>query len=120
MVKCLSEATGELLWQLVVPERKHGLPVDSHFVLQEVGICSSPTVDGDRVYLVTTAAEIVCLDVKGMADGNDGPFTEEGAYMAGHGNPPLEVTARDADIIWRYDPLTTWESCRTTPPVVRY
>ena len=103
VVKCLSEATGELLWQLVVPERKHGLPVDSHFVQQEVGICSSPTVDGDRVYLVTTAAEIVCLDVKGMENGNDGPFTEEGAYMAGHGNPPVEVTPRDADIIWRVD-----------------
>jgi len=28
VVKCLSEDTGELLWQLVVPLRKHGLPVD--------------------------------------------------------------------------------------------
>jgi outer membrane protein assembly factor BamB len=103
VAKCLSEATGELLWQLVVPERKHGLPVDSHFVHQDMGICSSPTAEGDRVYLMTTAAEIVCLDVHGMSNGNDGPFVDEGAYMAGHGNPPLEVTPRDADIIWRFD-----------------
>ena len=105
VVKCLSEASGELQWQLVVPERKHGLPVDSHFLHQDCGVCSSPAVDGDRVYVVTSAAEIVCLDVEGMANGNDGPFTDEGSYMAGHGNPPVEVTARDADILWCFDPI---------------
>ena len=111
VVKCLSEKTGELLWQLVVPERKHDLPADSHFVQQEIGICSSPTVDGDRVYLMTTAAEIVCLDVQGMANGNDGPFVDEGPYMAGAYNQPgvptapAEVKPTDADILWRYDML---------------
>lgn len=102
---CLSEDTGELLWKLAVPERKHGFPVDSHFVHQNMGVCSSPAVDGDRVYLVTSSAEILCLDVNGLADGNDGPFTDEGQYMAGHGKPPLEVSDGDADIIWCFDPI---------------
>lgn len=104
-VLCLSEATGEVLWKLVVPERTHGFPVDSHFVHQNMGVCSSPAVDGDRVYVVTSAADIVCLDVNGLSDGNDGPFTEEGQYLAGHNKPPLEVTEKDADIIWQFDPI---------------
>ena len=105
VAKCFSEKTGELLWQLIVPKREHGLPIDSHFGHQKLGVCSSPTVDGDRVYLVTGTAEIVCLDTNGMADGNDGPFTDEGQYMAGFGNTPLEVTERDADIIWVFNPI---------------
>jgi outer membrane protein assembly factor BamB len=104
---CLNEATGEVVWQLVVPERRHGFPIDAHFVHQNMGVCSSPTVDGDCVYLVTSAAEILCLDVNGMANGNDGPFQEEGQYMAGFGNPPLEVRDQDADILWRFDPIDT-------------
>ena len=50
-----------------------------------LGICSSPTVDGDRVYLVTNRCEVLCLDVHGMANGNDGPLRDEGQYTAGPG-----------------------------------
>jgi outer membrane protein assembly factor BamB len=42
----------------------------------------------------------MCLDADGLADGNDGAFQDEGQYLAGRGNPPVEVTATDADIIW--------------------
>ena len=41
----------------------------------------------------------------GQADGNDGPFTDEARYMVGPGEPPVELTATDADIIWRFDPM---------------
>ena len=54
-----------------------------------LGICSSPTVDGDRVYVVTNRCEVVCLDVHGMANGNDGPFRDEGHFTAGWGKPPI-------------------------------
>ena len=29
----------------------------------DLGVCSSPTVDGDRVYVVTNRGEVLCLDV---------------------------------------------------------
>ena len=55
MVKCFDEATGKLLWQLVVPQRTK-YPRSLLFNHQDLGVCSSPTVDGDRVYVVTCAA----------------------------------------------------------------
>ena len=48
----------------------------------KIGICSPPTVEGDRVYVVTDRAEVLCLDLKGQANGNDGPFRDEGRFMA--------------------------------------
>jgi len=104
LVKCLDEATGELLWQLVVPQRT-GLPKEMHFSHQHLGVCSSSTVDGGRAYVVSSAGDILCLDVNGQADGNDGPYTDEARYMTSRDKPPLELTERDADIIWRFDPI---------------
>ena len=67
LVKCLDEATGKLLWQLVVPKRIDLAP-GTYFNHQDLGTCSSPTVDGDRVYVVTSADEVVCLDVHGQTN----------------------------------------------------
>ena len=99
VVYCLDEATGELIWQLNIPKLGTGKVSDWEFL----GICSSPAVEGDRVYLVTNRCEVVCLDVNGMADGNDGEYQDEGQYMAGPGNAPMAVTEKDADIIWVID-----------------
>ena len=49
-----------------------------------LGIASSPTVDGDFVYIVTNRFEVICLDVQGQANGNQGsPITKEGALPSG-------------------------------------
>ncbi len=96
---CLDEKTGELLWQLVVPKLKSDDDLDMDYL----GICSSPTVDGDKVYVVTNRCEVVCLDINGQKNGNDGPFKDEGVYMADQGQPPLTIGQTDADILWRYD-----------------
>jgi len=104
IVKCFEEATGKLLWQLVVPPRGN-VPKEWHFGYQKLGVCSSPTVEGDRVYVVTPGDEVLCLDVRGQANGNDGPFLDEGRYMVRPGDPPVELTPTDGDIIWRYDIL---------------
>jgi len=104
LVKCFEEATGKLLWQLAIPERKK-LPKGAHFVQQHLGVCSSPTVDGDRVYVVTGGDDVICLDVKGQVDGNAGPFKDEARYMAGAGNPAIELGDKDADVVWRFDPI---------------
>jgi outer membrane protein assembly factor BamB len=102
LVKCFDEATGKLLWQLVVPERTR-FPKELLYGHQHLGTCSSPAVEGDRLYVVTSAAEVVCLDVKGQADGNDGPYVDEGQYMAGTEGKPLAVQPSDGDILWRLD-----------------
>jgi outer membrane protein assembly factor BamB len=102
IVKCFDEATGKTLWQLVVPERKR-LPQGILFSHQHLGICSSPAIEGDRAYVVTCAAEVVCLDVRGQANGNDGPFQDEGQYFVGPGEKPVPVLPTDGDIIWRVD-----------------
>ncbi|MFN3651084.1 MAG: PQQ-binding-like beta-propeller repeat protein [Armatimonadota bacterium] len=99
VVMCFDEKTGELLWQLAVPKLGTGKVSDWEYL----GICSSPAVEGDRVYLVTNRCEAICLDVNGMANGNDGPYKTEGQYLAGPGNPAMEVGPKDADIIWVYD-----------------
>jgi outer membrane protein assembly factor BamB len=111
LVKCFDEADGKLLWQLVVPERKHGLPKEAHFGHQHLGVCSSPTVEGDRVYVITGAGDAVCLDADGMADGNDGPFQDEGQYAVGPNKPPVDLTDTDADIIWRFDMIGEVDVC---------
>lgn len=96
---CLDEKTGELCWQLVVPRFDNRIYLD----WRTGGICSAATVDDDRVYVVTNRAEIVCLDLNGQADGNDGPYLDEGRHMVPAGTPPAEVTSIDADIVWLFD-----------------
>ncbi|MCK4294321.1 MAG: PQQ-binding-like beta-propeller repeat protein [Planctomycetes bacterium] len=102
LLKCFDENDGELLWQFAIPERRN-LPAGMHFGHQHLGVCSSPSVEGDRLYIVTGADDVVCLDVKGQANGNDGPFTDEARYMAGAGKAPIKLTKKDGDIIWRFD-----------------
>jgi outer membrane protein assembly factor BamB len=97
---CLDEKTGELQWQLVAPKLKAGRAND----WERLGMISSPAVAGDRLYLVTSRAEVLCLDVAGMANGNDGPFKDEAQYVVQDTDqPPVEPGPKDADIIWRYD-----------------
>jgi outer membrane protein assembly factor BamB len=92
------EKTGEFLWQLIIPKLGAGKVSDWEYV----GLCSSPAVEGDHVWLVTNRGEVVCLDAKGMADGNDGPFKDEAKYMQA-GDEPVEVSKEHADILWVYD-----------------
>jgi len=103
MVQCFDEATGKPIWKLVIPKRL-GLPKQMHYGHQHLGTCSSPTVDGDSVYVVTGAAEVLCLDARGQANGNDGPYQDEAKYIAGRGKP-IKLTASDGDILWRFDTI---------------
>jgi outer membrane protein assembly factor BamB len=98
---CLDEKTGELCWRLVVP--RFGAAQEKYLDWRTGGICSAATIEGDRVYLVTNRAEVVCLDLNGQTDGNDGPYLDEGRHMALDGAPPMEVTGIDADILWLFD-----------------
>ena len=101
---CLSEKTGRLLWRLRTP-RFRGKIFGSGFDDLGLGICSAATVEGDRLYLVTNRGEVLCLDTQGQANGNDGPFRDEGQYLAGTGRPPIELRRGDGDIVWRFDTI---------------
>jgi outer membrane protein assembly factor BamB len=99
VVYCLDENTGELLWQLVVSKLKSGKVND----WESLGILSSPTIEGDLVYLVTSRCEVICLDANGMANGNQGMQDEAKYVVKDTGLPPAKIGPKDADIIWVYD-----------------
>jgi outer membrane protein assembly factor BamB len=99
VVMCFDEADGSFLWQLVVPKVEEDRYLDWPYV----GITSPPTVDGDRAYLVSNRGEVLCLDMNGQVDGNNGPYRNEGRHMSPRGSPAMEVGKSDADIIWLYD-----------------
>ena len=68
VVMCLDEATGKLLWQLVCRCMEETPKTAKYFHnRQQLGICATPTVEGDRVYVVNNRAEVLCLDAKGRA-----------------------------------------------------
>jgi outer membrane protein assembly factor BamB len=96
---CLNENDGTLCWQLVVPK----LGPDKFLDWPEIGIVSPPTIQADRVYVLTNRVEVLCLDIKGQVNGNDGPFKDEARYMVPQGTEPIPLTKKDADIIWKYD-----------------
>lgn len=97
---CLDQQTGKRDWSLFSPKLAAGKVSD----WEQVGLCCSPSIDRDRVYVVTNRCEVLCLDINGMQQGkNKGPFTDEGQYVAGPGASPVAIGKGDADIIWRYD-----------------
>jgi outer membrane protein assembly factor BamB len=109
VLMCFDEATGTFLWQLVVPKREE----DPYHDWPKSGISSPVTVEGDRVYLVSNRGEVMCLDPRGMTNGNDGPFRDEAQHMVpkdtnaiANSSSPTPPGPRDADIIWLFD-LTT-------------
>ena len=90
---CFDEQTGTFLWQYSVKKLKTGRVNDWPMV----GLCASPLVDGNRLWIVTNRCEVVCLDTNGFADNtNDGPFKQE--KSANHD---------DADVIWKLDMIGT-------------
>jgi len=99
VLMCLDEKDGHLLWQLVVPKRSE----DPFFDWPNSGISSPATIEGDRAYIVSNRGEVLCLDVHGMANGNDGPVQDEAARQTVPGQPTVEVGPLDADIIWSFD-----------------
>ena len=100
VMMCIDEKTGKFLWQLTVPKMAAGKVSDWEYL----GICSSPTIDGDRVYVMTNHCEVVCMDVNGMSNGNQG-FQDEEKYInnISGGKTNVKVSNLDADILWVYD-----------------
>ncbi len=101
---CLSEKTGELEWQLVVPKREQ----DIYHDWPKIGISSPVTVEGNRAYLVDNRGVVLCLDVRGLVNGNQGETGESAYYTPKNTNgipvgEVLSLGALDADILWSFD-----------------
>lgn len=96
---CLDEQTGKRLWQLTVPK----VPGNPFFDWPNTGLVSAPTIEGDRVYILTNRNEVACLDAAGLANGNQGPYTGEAAHMARPADPTPTLKPTDADILWITD-----------------
>jgi outer membrane protein assembly factor BamB/beta-lactamase regulating signal transducer with metallopeptidase domain len=88
-LQCFDEATGAFLWQFSSEKLPNGREQD----WPGIGLCSTPCIVEDRVWLTTNRGEVVCLDLDGFRDEqNDGPITDE----ANSGQD-------EADVIWRFD-----------------
>jgi outer membrane protein assembly factor BamB len=89
VLMCFRESDGKFLWQAVTDKLDTGDEND----WSEQGVCSSPAVEGKRLYYVSNRGELVCLDTEGFMDGkNDGPFQDE-----------VHKGPTDADVIWKLD-----------------
>lgn len=89
IMMCFEEKTGKMLWQATHDKLPSGRVND----WPEQGICSSPAVEGNRLYYVSNRCELVCADTEGFLDGkNDGPYKDE-KYNE----------KQDADFIWILD-----------------
>jgi outer membrane protein assembly factor BamB len=86
---CFDAEDGRFLWQHSNEKLPTGRVND--WPLQ--GVCSTPLVEGDRLWYVSNRCEVVCLDTEGFRDGeNDGPFLRES-----HKSPD------EADVVWKLD-----------------
>ncbi len=103
LVMCLKEETGELVWQLPVPRYREGVKAPFHFNHWKCGICSTPAFDEKYLYIVGSRGDILCLDQLGQANGNEGPFMAEAAYMGIPKEAEYALTTEDGDIIWAYN-----------------
>ncbi len=95
VIMAFRESDGEFLWQSTHTKLPAGRVND----WPQQGICSTPFIEGNRLYYISNRAEVVCVDTEGFMDGeNDGPFTEE-----------TDTSKIDSDIIWKYDMIEKLE-----------
>ncbi len=98
-LSCRSLEDGREIWRLMVPEGGYGPAT--------YGVCGTPVVKGDRVY-VMAMHDVFCLDLDGLADGNDGMQEELSIYTRRPFKPaegatmPTELPQWSADVIWHY------------------
>ncbi len=82
LTRAMAAFFGKTTARSCTPGRVHDWPL--------MGICSSPLVEGDRVYYVTSRGEVKCLDTEGFIDGdNDGPAQAGEVHREGRGRRDL-------------------------------
>ena len=87
IVMCFRASDGAFQWQMVHDMHEAGQVND----WPRLGVCCTPTLEGERAYYVSNRCEVVCLDLNGFANGNDG-FQKE-----------KYTDKTDGDVIWSFD-----------------
>ncbi|HEY3788424.1 MAG TPA: PQQ-binding-like beta-propeller repeat protein, partial [Urbifossiella sp.] len=97
ILMCFDEKTGKFLWQAVFPKLPSGQVHD----WPKEGLCSTPVVEGERIYFVSNRCAVVCADVNGRLNGVQGhPIRGTDPKT----NKPIDFDGpTDADILWEYD-----------------
>ena len=103
VLMCFDERDGNFLWQLVVPKRAE----DPYLDWPKSGIASEATVDSGGVYVVSNRGEVLCLDPRGLANGNDGSYQEESKHQTPAGTETIPADKSDADILWLFDMVSS-------------
>ena len=98
IIMCFDEKDGKFLWQLVIPKLGAGKVSDWEYL----GVCSSPLIHKGRAYFISNRCKVICVDMEGMANGNDGPYKDEAKFMM-TGGKTFKPGKEDGDIIWVYD-----------------
>ena len=89
VIMAFNESDGKFLWQSTHTKLPAGRVND----WPQQGICSTPFIEGDRLYYISNRCEVVCLDTEGFLDGeNDGEIMTEG-----------DTSAIDGDVVWSLD-----------------
>ena len=89
VLMAFEEKGGKFLWQAIHDKLPNGNVTD----WPQIGLCSTPAVESNRIYYISNRCTVVCADVDGFANGNDGVQTEK--YK----------DATDVDVVWEYDML---------------
>jgi outer membrane protein assembly factor BamB len=101
VLMCFRESTGEFLWQ-----HTSAVLEPSSIDFPQTGVCSSPVVEGDRLYYVTNRCELACLDARdGRAVWKFDMHKETGAVPhnkassspVAHGNLIIAATSNGRD-----------------------
>ena len=80
---------GSFLWQSTHTKLPSGRVND----WPQQGVCSTPYVEGERLYYISNRCEVVAADTEGFRDGeNDGPYRDE-----------ADTSGIDGDIVWKLD-----------------
>ncbi len=87
VVMAFDSLKGEFLWQMATTKLSSGRVND----WPQQGVCSTPFVEGDRLYYTSNQAKIMALDTAGLKNGNDGVSDEK------------DTSPLDGDVIWSYD-----------------
>jgi outer membrane protein assembly factor BamB len=93
ILMCFDVNTGKFLWQAIHDKLAAGRVND----WPEEGICSSPVVEGDRLWYVSNRGEVICASVNGYIEGKTQPTM------------PNYKTKTDAGVLWRLDMINQLE-----------
>lgn len=102
---CLDEQTGRELGRFLCRKPTS----EKHIVrcMENWGVCSTPTVDGDRIYLLSPYQEVLCLDLKAWLGPNEDRPAGGNVQVVGEDktSPVSEaaLAASDKCILWKYD-----------------